>query len=164
MVPICSEFCRSSSKTISKIYLLVFIKLYDEKHQRSTGDLHQLITLQMYIIFYLLMCIVHTHIPIISNYKKCTCNWIKECYNWLGTELWGMQEPQGQRKWRLSEWNCAVKWSQKYDVMHVAFIVIIGKVRLIYTKTVSCEKRVQPQNARVKKDLKLKVAARKWLW
>ena len=33
----------------------------------------------------------------------------------------------------------------------------------IYTKTASCEKRVRPQNARVKKDVKSKVAAKKWL-
>ena len=33
----------------------------------------------------------------------------------------------------------------------------------IYTKTVSCEKRVHPQNTRVKKDVKSKVAAEKWL-
>jgi len=33
----------------------------------------------------------------------------------------------------------------------------------IYTKTASCEKRVWPQNARMKKDVKSKVVARKWL-
>ena len=32
----------------------------------------------------------------------------------------------------------------------------------IYTKTAGCEKRVRPQNARVKKDVKSKVAAKKW--
>jgi len=33
----------------------------------------------------------------------------------------------------------------------------------IDTKTASCEKRVRPQNTKVKKDVKSKLAAKKWL-
>ena len=41
----------------------------------------------------------------------------------------------------------------------IRYIIVDG----IYTKTASCEKRVRPQNARVKKDVKSKVATKKWL-
>jgi len=39
----------------------------------------------------------------------------------------------------------------------------IAKRSDINTKTASHEKRVRPQNARVKKDVKSKVAPKKWL-
>ena len=49
------------------------------------------------------------------------------------------------------------------DIRHPLIMDDISNHIFIYTKTASCEKRVQPQNARVKKDVKSKVAAKKWL-
>jgi len=48
-------------------------------------------------------------------------------------------------------------------VMATIFSYCLTHVTFIYTKTASCEKRVRPQNAWVKKDVKSKVVAKKWL-
>jgi len=42
-------------------------------------------------------------------------------------------------------------------------LIDTGSDITVYKKKASCEKRMRPQNARVKKDVKLKVVIKNWL-